>query len=171
MALKAAAVVMAAIVLVACSNEGGDSSSTAGERSQAASAPSPKFTAAQAASGKALHAKILDKYPDVDPYYRKASLWAATSDQPLVVIVLPTPDWQALSKAEKHSLGAYAASLVDAVRSSPFDYTGMKAEDPLAPMLREKTAAMTAKSWGIMTGEMGPDGRDVMSDQVVVQGQ
>lgn len=173
MHVKVPAAFTVLVLLVGCSKDSGDPSSTsanAGDGSHAAPAPAPKFTADQAKLGQALHAKIFDKYPDVDPYYRKPTLWGIMTE-PLAVIVVPAPDWKALSKDDRHLLSAYSASLVDAVRSSPFDFMGVPESSPLAPDMRKRAATMTTRSWGIMTGEIGEGGRDVMSEEVVVKGQ
>jgi hypothetical protein len=107
----------------------------------------------------------------MDNFYRNAFLWGALTDQPLAVISVPVKDWQALSKEERESLEAYAASFVDAVRASPFDFTNIPASAPVAPTIRKKAAAMTSSSWGVMTGAISADGRNVMSDVLAVTGQ
>lgn len=130
-----------------------------------------KYSAAQIESGRALHSKILSKHPDVDQFYHKAYLFGALTDHPLSVISIPTADWLALSKAERESLEAYAASRVNAVRSSPFDYIKIPASAPVAPMIRKNVSAMTANSWGIMVGSISQDGHGIMSDDFAIKGE
>ena len=72
---------------------------------------------------------------------------------------------------ERDRLATYAASLVDAVRSSPFEFTNIPASAPLAPTIRKRAAAMTSSSWGIMVGAISPDGYDIMSDVMAIKGQ
>ena len=175
MRIRVLYVLVAATALASCGKvDGGPGSVGARAERQAVPAPTPappKFSAAQVDAGRALHAQILGRHPGVDQFYKSATLWGATTESPLAVISVPSADWRALSSAEQESLKAYAASCVEAVRASPFSYTNIPASAPLAPTIRQKAAAMTANSWGIMAGAISSDGRDIMSDDVVVKGQ
>jgi len=127
--------------------------------------------AAQVEAGKILHSRILDRYPQLDTSYRKASLWGALSNQPIALVCVPESDWQSLSKDEQESLGAYAASCVDVVRRSPLKYSGLPSTAPAASAIRGKAAAMTAESWGIMTGMVSTDGVDIAADHISLKGK
>ncbi|MFG0275175.1 MAG: hypothetical protein ACF8QF_08960 [Phycisphaerales bacterium] len=130
----------------------------------------PSFSVEQVEAGRALHSAILDRHPLIDASYRRASLWGALSNQPLAVIWVPSADWQALSERERAELGGYAASLVDAVRALPLEYSGISASAPTAPIVIERAASMTSESWGIGIGSVSNDGKDILADAVLPRG-
>lgn len=172
MYLKILTQLIAAAVLVACSDQ-----HSTGAKVVDSSAPSslpaatePEFSAAQVERGRALHVKIFDKYPKFNQRTRKAFLWGSVIGPSLAVIPVPSKDWQKLSKEDRDSLGAYAASLVDVVRAFPFEFANIPESAPIAPTIRKNAAAMTSSSWGIMIGAISPDGRDLMVDDVAVRG-
>ena len=80
-------------------------------------------------------------------------------------------DCCAAGRHQTCELGRNDAIGVEAVRASPFSYTNIPASAPLAPTILKKAAAMATSSWGIMAGAISSDGRDIMSDDVVVRGQ
>ena len=175
MRIRVHSVLVVATSLASCSKVDGEPGSV-GARADRQAVPAPalaasKFSVVQVEAGRALHALILGRHPGVERFYKRATLWGAMTESPLVIISVPSADWRALSSAEQESLKAYAASCVEAVRASPFSYTNIPASAPLAPTIRQKAAAMTANSWGIMAGAISSDGRDIMSDDVVVRGQ
>jgi len=137
------------------------------------SAPAPiisKFSQDQATRGQSLHEKILARYPRVDAYYKKAYLSGALSENPLSVISVPAADWEALSEEKRICLEAYAASRINAIRSSPFDSLTIPSDAPAAPLVRQRVSNMTADSWGVMVGAISVDGRVIQPDNLVIKG-
>jgi hypothetical protein len=120
--------------------------------------------------GKLLHASLLGRHAGIDHYYRRPVLWGAATGQPLAVICVPIDDWSGLTADDRGDLKAYAASLVNLVQSDPFTYSGIPASAPAAPLVRRNAAGMTAASWGVLVGKLSPDGRDILSDEIVVRG-
>lgn len=166
-----ALVVMSALVLMI--KEESDSSKVQNDNHPVTPAPLSavsKFSPAQVESGHSLHVQILDKHPNIDQFYHKAYIFGSLTEHPLSVISVPSADWQALSKEERNSLEAYAASWINAIRSAPFNYTKIPASAPIAPMILRNVSRMTINSWGIVVGAISQDGQDIMSDEIVVKG-
>lgn len=130
-----------------------------------------EFSPDQIARGKSVHERILSNYPGIHAFYKKAYLWGALTEEPLSMIAVPTTDWKTLSEAERNALDAYAASWVNSIRSSPFDFSNIPSDAPAARLVRQKVSKMTADSWGIMTGPVSPDGHAIMTDNLVVKGR
>ena len=146
-------------------------------REAASPSPSPQQPreappdAELAAKGKALHTTILDRHPKIDAFYREPSLWGAASPEPLAVITVPESDWATLAPEEIEALKAYASSQVNGVRSAPLAKSGIPANAPAAPLVRQNAALMGASSWGIMVGRISDDGRDILSDRIATRGR
>ena len=121
--------------------------------------------------GKKLHLRILKRHPKIDQFYERPILYAELTNDPLVVINVPIEDWDSISEKERNLLCKYVASLVNQVRSNPFSYTRIPQNAPIAPRLKENISKMTNKSWGILTGQISEDGRDIYSDKLVKTGK
>jgi len=137
------------------------------------STPAPiisKFSSDQVTRGQSLHEEILAKYPRVDALYKKAYLWGALTEEPLSVISVPVDDWKALSEEQRIYLEAYAASRINAIRSSPFDFLTIPSDAPAAPIVLRKVSNMTADSWGIMVGTASLDGHAIMAEYFAIKG-
>jgi len=125
----------------------------------------------ESVAGRTLHTRILDQYPSLDPVYRKASLWGALSDRPLVLVWVPKSDWDSLSTDDRSLLSAYAASQIEVVRASPFDFLDIPRTAPLAPTIRRKARGLGPNDWGIGIGPVSADGRDVLADEIAAEGK
>lgn len=121
--------------------------------------------------GRELHLRILRKHPKIDRFYEKPMLSGELTDNPLVVINVPAKDWASISEKDRDLLCKYVASLVTKVRSSPFSYTTIPENAPIASRVKQNISKMTDRSWGIRVGRISEDGRDIYSDKVVKTGQ
>jgi hypothetical protein len=113
----------------------------------------------------------LAKYPQLDTSYQRASIWGALSSRPLAVIWVPQTEWEALTQQEREVLRAYASQLVNVVRLSPLEYAGIPRSAPTASLVIQNASRMTPDDWGIGVGEVSNDGRDILADRILVQGQ
>jgi hypothetical protein len=114
---------------------------------------------------------IYDRYPRLDPFYRRVLLYGAGTLEPLAVIHVPEPDWTDLSGDQRDLLGSYVASHVDAVTAQPFAFSDIPEDAPAARLIRLNVARMSTTSWGILVGRLTDDGRDIYSDRMAVTGR
>lgn len=121
--------------------------------------------------GQDLHLKILARHKSIDKFYRKPFIHGSATSNPLCCIAVPFKDWESLPEEKKRALADYAASLVKKVKANPFKYTGITPNAPAANLIRANVAKMTDDSWGIMAGNITPDGRDIISDKIVRSGK
>ena len=121
--------------------------------------------------GQDLHLKILARHKSIDKFYREPFIHGSPTSNPLCCIAVPLKDWESLPDEKKQALADYAASLVKKVKASPFKYTGINPNAPAANLIRANVAKMTDNSWGIMAGNISPDGRDITSDKIVRSGK
>jgi len=117
--------------------------------------------------GRDLHLKILARYKSIEKSYHEPFIHGAATSNPLCCIAVPLKDWESLADEKKQTLAAYAASLVNEVKANPFKYTGINPNAPAAKVIRANVAKMTDNSWGIMAGNITPNGRDITSDKIV----
>jgi hypothetical protein len=117
--------------------------------------------------GHDLHLRILASNPRIDKFYRQPFIHGALSNKPVCCISVPVVNWRSLSEPEKQALKNYASSLVNQVKADPFKYSGVAVNAPVAPNVRRNVAAMSNNSWGIIVGKISPDGRDILSDQII----
>jgi len=121
--------------------------------------------------GQDLHLKILARHISIDKFYREPFIHGSATSNPLCCIAVPLRDWESLSDGKKQALADYAASLVMKVKANPFKYTGINPNAPAAKLIRANVEKMTDNSWGIMAGNITPDGRDITSDKIVRSGK
>lgn len=124
-----------------------------------------------AEQGMKLHLRILKQHPQIEQSYEKPFLWGELTDNPLVVITVPTNDWDFISVKEKELLCEYAASLVTQARSNPFHYTKTPQNAPIAPILKQNVSKMTDKSWGILVGRISENGKHIYADKLAKTGK
>ena len=121
--------------------------------------------------GQDLHLKILARHKSIDKFYREPFIHGSATSNPLCCIAVPLKDWESLPDEKKQALAAYAASLIKEVKANPFRYTGISPNAPAAKYIRSNVEKMTDNSWGIMAGNITPDGRDITSDKIVRSGK
>jgi len=124
-----------------------------------------------AEQGKELHLRILKRHPQIDQFYERPFLYGELTDSPLIIISVPMKDWDSISEKERDLLCEYVASLVTQARLSPFSYTKIPQNAPIAPIIKQNVSKMTEKSWGILVGRISEDGRDIYSDKLVKTGK
>jgi hypothetical protein len=60
--------------------------------------------------------------------------------------------------------------MVKIVKIDPFNYCGVARNAPIASKIRKNVGNMNNNSWGIMSGRISEDGRDILSDKLVRSG-
>jgi hypothetical protein len=125
---------------------------------------------ASAEQGKNLLLKILNKYPKLNQGHEKPFLLGGVTNIPVIVIAIPLTEWNTISEKERKLLCDYVSSLVPQVRLSPFMFTDIPENAPIASKFRQNTLKMTNESWGIMGGDVIKDGKFISYDHYVKTG-
>jgi len=121
--------------------------------------------------GRKVHAKIINNHPSITKDHLEPCLWGALTSNPLAIIIVPIDDWAVLSDNDKNLLAAYAASLVETIKSNPFKYSDVPSTAPIANKIQTNVSRMTSTSFGIMAGRINPNGKSILFDRIVRSGE
>lgn len=126
----------------------------------------------QATEGEKLFMQILNRYPKLDPVYRKPMLLCAATTAPYVALSVPIGEWKSLSEYQKHLLCLYTKSFMSKIKNHPFSYipSGLSQSAPIAPMVRKYAYAMSSSNWEIDGCRITSDGRDMDYVVTLVKG-
>lgn len=127
-------------------------------------APSPSDNP-RTIRGKAVLEHLAERYQAVQPM-----VWGLTTANPAIALLLPKTEWRKLSKEEQVSLSLYLEGLIPAVRAHPDQYIEEFRAGPVYETFRTKVASLCVDCWLIGAGHLTGDTKNILFDEVIVQG-
>jgi hypothetical protein len=115
--------------------------------------------------GRIIFEKIAKKSPQVRPMS-----WGLATEMPKLALFIPKQEWAELSREDQVSLSLYVESLIPSVRANPQKYTDGASQKSLTPAARSKVAKLCKECWLIGVGSPSLEGKEILYDEVVVQG-
>ena len=126
---------------------------------------SQSVCAATVVQGKELFQTITQRYAKVQPL-----VWGLHTESPKLALFIPEAEWTQLSKENQLSLAQHLKDLLSVCRATPERYLDVPRDAPNYSSVRDKVVNLCAECWMIGIGRLTLDGKGVLYERVVMQG-